>query len=317
VWLDLDRDGTQDANEPGLPEMSVQLTAAAPQAAERRPGAALLRAARPWMRAVAEQSTHTDASGDYAFWALAAADYRITVQRPAPLDVTWDSTGPADAVGEVVLPVGGEGTVDVGLVGDAGVQATVLDADGAPADGDAVLRWAGVDDEFSTDDDVLLHSLVSNGRLRIDGLPAGSYRVESVGSTASTELLDLAAGSTLTATVELAGDGVTSHPTPDTTTEPTPAATTDPTTDGTTPETNEPTSDLGADPASDPIVANDPVDPSTAESTAQPAAADQSQGTLPRTGGAPWPLASMGLLLVLSGVVLRRLSTRLGAANRA
>jgi hypothetical protein len=87
VWNDLDRDGVQDAGEPGLANVSVQLWNAA--------------------RNQLLDSTTTNASGIYSLQAPGPGDYRVRVVLPSIADVFSPlDAPPSDVTDSDIVPAG-------------------------------------------------------------------------------------------------------------------------------------------------------------------------------------------------------------------
>lgn len=118
VWLDLNRDGIKDPDEPLMPKITlnvVQVTSIAPASAKR--GSFYARGPINFNRA-AITTVLTDANGYYEFPSLGAGDWKVITGVPQDLGVTYDSQGGAE--GEVVttVPVASSAFTWVGLVGD-------------------------------------------------------------------------------------------------------------------------------------------------------------------------------------------------------
>jgi len=201
VWLDRDRDGVQGgAGEPGLPSVTVELyrvELAGSGAGSGRVGSVAPAAAAP----VAQVQTAAD--GAFEFTALTAGAYAVRVRYPAALAVTWDSEGAFDATAQVLVPELGEAQAEVGLAGDAAADLDVRTPDGTPVDGTVLVWWAGPDGRFGTPDDVRVPATAVGGRVRVDGLPAGSYRVIGPDGSQVSSALALVAAVTTTTTVTL------------------------------------------------------------------------------------------------------------------
>ncbi len=105
VWLDLDADKTQDADEPGISGVTVKL-----EADTNGDGVVDF-----------TDTAVTDASGRYMFNSLPAGTYKVTVDAntlPAGLDQTFDLDGTLDDMAEAALPAGGSRLdVDFGYTG--------------------------------------------------------------------------------------------------------------------------------------------------------------------------------------------------------
>jgi large repetitive protein len=157
VWWDLDRDGVQDAGEPGLNGVTVTLEL--PDGSTR--------------------DAVTTGDGDYLFTGLDDGTYTVTVTGGLPegLVATYDDdSGVADPdeTSTTVLD-GVDLEQDFGYVGTGSIGDTIAldrgDGDllGLPGVTVTVTYLdAGIDIVVTTDDD---------GRYLVDGLPAGDYRV--------------------------------------------------------------------------------------------------------------------------------------------
>jgi uncharacterized repeat protein (TIGR01451 family) len=225
VWLDLDRDGVQDAGEDGVPGVVVDLYegsgAAASWAAEATTGAS-----GGWLVDGLPAGTY---QVRLTLPPALAAQYRFTGADAGPDDLDSDAVLDADGalIADVVLGAGEPGTVAVAAMPTAwrdahpGLAATLVDATR-----DAGLQWrplavgdtvwfdadrdgrqgAGEDPvpgatvRLLAADDTAAGSTTTaaDGRYRFDGLDPGTYRVE-------VELPDALAGR-WTFTGALAGD---------------------------------------------------------------------------------------------------------------
>ena len=179
VWMDVNRDGLQDADEPAMPGVTVTLT--------RADGSAVTDASGNPVAAVT-----TDANGQYKFENLLPGDYKVSFQAPAGYEATTsgagddrgtDSNGTESAVS---LAQGQDDmTVDYGLVG-TGVIGDQLFVDvnqnggSGPDAGDKVLpnvkvtlTWTGpggITRTFETVTD-------ADGKYRFENLLPGEYKV--------------------------------------------------------------------------------------------------------------------------------------------
>ena len=179
VWMDVNRDGLQDADEPAMPGVTVTLT--------RADGSAVTDASGNPVAAVT-----TDANGQYKFENLLPGDYKVTFTNPAGYEATVSDAGDdrgADSNGTesaVSLAQGQDDmTVDYGLVG-TGVIGDQLFVDvnqngGSGTDaGDKVLpnvkvtlTWTGpggITRTFETVTD-------ADGKYRFENLLPGEYKV--------------------------------------------------------------------------------------------------------------------------------------------
>ena len=179
VWMDVNRDGLQDADEPAMPGVTVTLT--------RADGTAVTDAEGNPVAAVT-----TDANGQYKFENLLPGDYKVTFTNPAGYEATVSDAGDdrgADSNGTeaaVSLTQGqDDATVDYGLVG-TGVIGDQLFVDvnqnggNAPDAGDkplagvkVTLTWTGpggITRTYETTTD-------AEGKYKFENLLPGEYKV--------------------------------------------------------------------------------------------------------------------------------------------
>jgi hypothetical protein len=118
VWHDADRDGVQDAGEPGLPAVVVQLWNAT--------------------RTQLLDSTTSSATGSYALQAPGPGDYRVRVVRPTVLDVYSPMNAPpSDLTDSDINPSGAAvGFTDVYTLASNVISITSIDGGITP---DALL----------------------------------------------------------------------------------------------------------------------------------------------------------------------------------
>ena len=179
TWMDVNRDGVQDADEPALPGVTVTLT--------RADGSAVTDASGNPVAAVT-----TDANGKYVFENLLPGDYKVSFQAPAGYEATTSDAGDdraADSNGasaSVALAQGQtDDTIDFGAVG-TGVIGDQLFLDvnqnggNAPDAGDKVLpgvkvtlTWTGpggITRTYETTTD-------AEGKYKFENLLPGEYKV--------------------------------------------------------------------------------------------------------------------------------------------
>ena len=179
TWMDVNRDGIQDADEPALPGVTVTLT--------RADGSAVTDASGNPVAAVT-----TDANGKYKFENLLPGDYKVSFQAPAGYEATTSQAGDdraADSNGasaSVTLVQGQtDDTIDFGAVG-TGVIGDQLFVDvnqnggKAPDAGDKVLpgvkvtlTWTGpggITRTYETTTD-------ADGKYKFENLLPGEYKV--------------------------------------------------------------------------------------------------------------------------------------------
>ena len=179
TWMDVDRDGLQDSDEPALPGVTVTLM--------RADGSAVTDALGNPVASVT-----TDAAGKYTFENLLPGDYTVTFTNPAGYEATISDAGDdraADSNGataSVTLVQGQtDDTIDFGAVGTGviGDQLFVdvnqnggdaLDAGDKPLAGVKVtLTWTGpggITRTYETTTD-------ADGQYRFENLLPGDYKV--------------------------------------------------------------------------------------------------------------------------------------------
>ena len=179
TWMDVNRDGIQDADEPALPGVSVTLT--------YEDGSAVTDASGNPVDAVT-----TDANGKYVFENLLPGGYKVSFQAPAGFEATTSEAGDdraADSNGASASVTVAQGqtddTIDFGAVG-TGVIGDQLFVDvnqnggGAPDAGDKVLpgvkvtlTWTGpggITRTYETTTD-------ADGTYKFENLLPGEYKV--------------------------------------------------------------------------------------------------------------------------------------------
>ena len=179
TWMDVNRDGIQDADEPALPGVTVTLT--------YEDGSAVTDASGDPVAAVT-----TDANGKYVFENLLPGGYKVSFQAPAGFEATTSEAGDdraADSNGVSASVTVAQGqtddTIDFGAVG-TGVIGDQLFVDvnqnggGAPDAGDKVLpgvkvtlTWTGpggITRTYETTTD-------ADGTYKFENLLPGEYKV--------------------------------------------------------------------------------------------------------------------------------------------
>ncbi len=193
VWWDLNRDGFQDAGEPGIPGVEITATG---------PNGLLL-------------TTTTDADGFYSFVDIPDGNWTVSVTDGVPNDfsATFDRDGGLDSTSTTSL-VASDLEQDFGFAGTSSIGDRVwLDRnrngvqDGGEPGVERItitLDWAGPDGVAGNGDDVPLTTETdANGNYLFPGLPTGDYVV-----TVDTDDVDFPVG--VTATFDL--DGGTASP---------------------------------------------------------------------------------------------------------
>ncbi|MBW3664793.1 MAG: DUF11 domain-containing protein, partial [Actinobacteria bacterium] len=176
IWNDLDGDGLQDASEPGVGGVIVELRAA---------DATTILA-----------STTTDTAGSYGFDNLVAGDYAVAVQIPSGTSASPADAAPDDidsdidptGVATLTLAVDeADDTIDAGLVGGASVGDRVwndVDGDGVQSPGETDVAGMTVNLRDATDDSVLVTTATTaDGTYTFSGLVPRTYVVEFVGAS--------------------------------------------------------------------------------------------------------------------------------------
>ena len=179
TWMDVNRDGIQDADEPALPGVTVTLT--------YEDGSAVTDASGDPVAAVT-----TDANGKYSFENLLPGGYKVSFQAPAGFKATTSEAGDdraADSNGATASVTLAQGqtddTIDFGAVG-TGVIGDQLFVDvnqnggGAPDAGDKVLpgvkvtlTWTGPGGITRTYETVT----DADGTYKFENLLPGDYKV--------------------------------------------------------------------------------------------------------------------------------------------
>ena len=180
TWMDVNRDGVQDADEPALPGVTVTLT--------YEDGSAVTDASGNPVAAVT-----TDANGKYVFENLLPGGYKVSFQAPAGFEATTSEAGDdraADSNGASASVTVAQGqtddTIDFGAVG-TGVIGDQLFVDvnqnggGAPDAGDrplagvkVTLTWTGPGGITRTYETVT----DAQGQYKFENLLPGEYKVE-------------------------------------------------------------------------------------------------------------------------------------------
>ncbi|UFU02188.1 carboxypeptidase regulatory-like domain-containing protein [Ruania suaedae] len=170
VWWDIDADGVQDDDEPGL--SGVTVTATGPNGLSF--------------------TTTTGEDGEYLFENLPDGEWTVTVtdgvaEGFAPTFDADSGTENPDETSTVEL-IGSDLEQDFGYTGTAALGDTVWfdrDGDGNQSDGEPglpgvgiTLTWAGPDGELGTDDDLVRTTTTdAEGRYGFESLPAGEFTV--------------------------------------------------------------------------------------------------------------------------------------------
>ncbi len=156
IWIDLDRDGVWDSNEPALPNVAVQ---AIPQGVQNPTAVNLT----------------TDASGRFQASGLAAGSWKVIARLDtSALTKSWDTDGGSDWEVMVVIPGGGEAVADFAAHGTAD-----LCVYNAPANVRTLqYSWEGQDNSTGSSDDVEFSHQPSGSDPCAENVPSGDYEVE-------------------------------------------------------------------------------------------------------------------------------------------
>ena len=180
TWMDVNRDGIQDADEPALPGVTVTLT--------YEDGSAVTDASGNVVTAKT-----SDANGKYSFENLLPGGYKVSFQAPAGYEATTSDAGTDRALdsngatASVTLAQGQTddtidfGTVGTGVIGDQLFVDVNNNGGGAPDAGDrplagvkVTLTWTGpggITRTYETTTD-------ADGTYKFENLLPGEYKVE-------------------------------------------------------------------------------------------------------------------------------------------
>lgn len=122
VWLDLNKDGLKDADEPLMKNIKLYVVQVSSIPVPVTPAnilvnATVRRAEIPTVKPAAVASVQTDENGFYIFPSLGAGDWTVTTTVPDDLYVTYDSYASSDGEITTTVPVASHAFTWVGLVG--------------------------------------------------------------------------------------------------------------------------------------------------------------------------------------------------------
>jgi uncharacterized repeat protein (TIGR01451 family)/fimbrial isopeptide formation D2 family protein len=189
VWLDRNGDGMQQAAEPGVAGVPVQLTWPGEDGIRETPDDAVF-------------LKFTDETGLYVFANLPPGEYRVDVLGALPTVAvnSYDEDGGGDSSAVVVLPNGGDHrSADFGFQGSATIGDTVWwdrDGDGVLDAGESglsnvevALTYSGLDGTLGTADDLEFTAVTDpSGNYGFSDLPAGDYEIVIAAALAGTTL---------------------------------------------------------------------------------------------------------------------------------
>lgn len=233
VWLDINRNGFQEDNEPDMANIRVAVNNG--EAPVAMGGAfagfgtgrkyisekfgfnplnsaldyginqfgSVITSIRSLLGMATSYVVYTDKNGYYIFKNLASGAWYATGSVPDGLGVTYDSSGVSDATADTVVPAGGHAFTWIGLVGDesTGIKSTVKNPDGSLATKQVVLTSAGTDGKFCSADDVNYVLTPVNGVIEMTGITAGNYYIRQIGDTATLGDLTIVSGQIYSTTI--------------------------------------------------------------------------------------------------------------------
>ena len=177
VWIDANRDGKQNADEPVYP--GVTCTATGPGGATK--------------------SAVSDAAGSAVFADLDPGAWSVTCDlKDESLEKVYDSDSTVDWKASATVEVGKYAEVKFGAAGTSSIEVSGVSTESVQ------IKWAGADGELDTDDDVVFEVKSVGGKVSAAGLPAGKYALSATGNfDAEDEVvtLSLAAGEKATAAI--------------------------------------------------------------------------------------------------------------------
>ncbi|MEY3691683.1 MAG: hypothetical protein RJB57_1339 [Actinomycetota bacterium] len=177
VWIDADRDGTQGDDEPVYPGVSCTATG---------PGGVT-------------KTAVSDSSGSASFVDLDPGAWSVTCNlADDSLEKVYDSDTTVDWTAAVTVEAGKFAEARFGAAGTSSIEVTGVSTDSVK------IKWAGVDGELDTDDDVVFEVPAKGGKVTVAGLPAGKYAVTATGDFDSADevvTVEVAKGGTADAVV--------------------------------------------------------------------------------------------------------------------
>ncbi|PTW90893.1 putative repeat protein (TIGR02543 family) [Microbacteriaceae bacterium MWH-Ta3] len=191
VWLDLDGDGLQGADEPYLPGLNIEVdafteTIPAPRTRSTRDAASVMSLTPTLDSAVTAMALIlfiTDSQGYFQLVAVTPGEWALRAQLPDILSVTDDSDDSTDGTMTTTMAEGESRTTWMGVQGHSALWAKIFGPDGDPATEEIIVQWEGLDDELLSWDDVQFRTDPVDGSIILDGLPSGNYRLIRVGAT--------------------------------------------------------------------------------------------------------------------------------------
>jgi len=175
VWIDGNRDGKQNDDEPVYP--GVTCTATGPGGATK--------------------TAVSDSLGSATFVDLDPGAWSVKCDlTDDSLEKVYDSDTTVDWTASVTVKAGEFAEAKFGAAGTASIEVSGVSTDSIK------IKWAGNDGELDTDDDVVFEVKAVGGKVSAAGLPAGKYAISATGNFDSVDEvveLSLAAGEEATA----------------------------------------------------------------------------------------------------------------------
>ena len=173
AWLDFNGDGIQQAGEPNLPGLSLDI--------DQNTVSSSLRGAAVTRQAVTPLVTN--GLGRYGL-SVNAGTWLATIAVPQVLSITQTSAGARTAMIVIEVPAGQTAEVWVGLNSSTltGINAKVFTKNGTLVTDPIQVKWDGIDGKLKTFDDVTFDIPISNGAMFLNNLPAGQYQILKLGN---------------------------------------------------------------------------------------------------------------------------------------
>ena len=179
VWIDQNRNGKQDSDEPGLPftPLTAEITSSAVSGQSVRTAGVRKTAVRKYV-----VTATTDAFGNYDVPSLEPGSWSVIAKlQTSALERTYDTGGGlTDWLASALVPINGVGEADFAAAGNARVALTVEPTPTCSRAKSIEVTWAGVDNKLGTKDDVTFIGTVTQQEAIVRGLPWGSYTVTPI-----------------------------------------------------------------------------------------------------------------------------------------
>ncbi len=127
VWLDINRDGIKDPDEPLMRGITITVSqTVAPTSLNRLNSNRFQKASSIFFNRATVTTVTTDANGYYEFPSLGAGFWQANATVPSDLSVTYDSYSSSDGAVTTEVPPGSYAFTWVGLVGTQSVNQSVI-----------------------------------------------------------------------------------------------------------------------------------------------------------------------------------------------